>query len=150
MTSTISMFDLTEKLTHTVDDQLYKDYNSLDRESFNNPLMIELRDLYNRINLAFSSLTEDQIFVLQNIFEKFEYVQEEIDPKRISEFFYSMTDDGDLVLYRTTEENFINLIIHPEEDFALSVIHKTRSSSSLEYHDNDGADYEKAVLQFFI
>lgn len=149
MTDGINMFDLAEKLTHTEDDQLYVDYRPLEQESFNNPLIIELKDLYLRINLAFLSLTEDQIFVLRKIFKKFKYVQEEIDPKRISEFSYSMTEDGDLILYRIAKDYFINLIIHLEEDFALSLIHKTRGSS-LEYFDLDEADYEKVVLQFLI
>lgn len=147
MMNGINMFDLAEKLTHTEDDQLYADYRPLQQETFNNPLIIELDDLYHRINLAFPSLTEDQIFVLQKIFKKFKYVQEEIDPNRISEFSYSMTEDDDLVLYRISKGSFINLIIHPEEDFALSLIHKTRGSS-LEYFDLDTADYEKVVLQF--
>lgn len=147
MMNGINMFDLAEKLTHTEDDQLYADYRPLQQETFNNPLIIELDDLYHRINLAFPSLTEDQIFVLQKIFKKFKYVQEEIDPNRISEFSYSMTEDDDLVLYRISKGSFINLIIHPEEDFALSLIHKTRGSS-LEYFDLDSADYEKVVLQF--
>lgn len=74
-------------------------------------------------------------------------MQEIIDPNRLRDFSYTITKDYDLVLSRNNELEAINLIIHPEDDFALSIIHKEKDSS-LSYFDNLAADYEQIVYSF--
>ncbi|MBA8986171.1 hypothetical protein [Sphingobacterium cellulitidis] len=55
-------------------------------------------------------------------------MQELIDPNRLRDFSYTMTEDYDLVLSRNNELEVINLIIHPEADFPLPIIHKEKGS----------------------
>ncbi len=125
--------------------ELYSEYIRIEQESFNNPLTIELESIYNNI-ISKYSITKDQEFVLINIFNIFKYVQEIIDPKRV-EFSIGFSEDDDVLLYRKNDNELINLIIHPEDDFTLSIISKT-SGNSIEYFDNKDVDFEKIVYNF--
>ena len=125
--------------------ELYSEYIRIEQESFNNPLTIELESIYNNI-ISKYSITKDQEFVLINIFNIFKYVQEIIDPKRV-EFSIGFSEDDDVLLYRKNDNELINLIIHLEDDFTLSIISKT-SGNSIEYFDNKDVDFEKIVYNF--
>lgn len=134
-----------ERLIH-IESKEYQEFFP-ERETFNSPLILELKTFYNTIISHFETITRDQEFVLSKLFERFIYVQREIDPNRLKDFVVSMTDDEDLLLYRSSKTHLINLIIHPEEDFALSIINK-EEGNILDFYDNKEADYEKIVYEF--
>lgn len=147
MTNTMNFLKIRDNITDTMISELYGDYFNYDTDSFTNPLVRDVEDLYNKIVSEFPGITNDQEVVLKNIFEQFKYVQEMIDPNRLQDFSYKMTDDDDLILSRNNDYEAINLIIHPEEDFALSIIHK-ENGNSLNYFDKITADYESIVYSF--
>lgn len=144
--STIN-FDIDNILIKESDSDRYSEFFATKNDSFNNPLIIALENVYNNMISNFPIITRDQEFVLAKIFNRFKYVQLIIDPNRLKNFSITATEDDDIVLFRNTEENLINIIIHPEDDFALSIINKVKGSS-LEFYDNDSADYEKLVYEF--
>lgn len=119
-----------------------------DEDIFNSPLISDLEDSYNNIIADIRSLTNDQEKVLKEIYNVFLYVQKVIDPHRLQDFSYLTTEDDDLILFRNTPAFLINLIIHPEDDFTLSIIGKNEDISILKHYDNDAADYEKVVYDF--
>ncbi|GGE18209.1 hypothetical protein GCM10011516_14790 [Sphingobacterium cellulitidis] len=88
----------------------------------------DVENLHNKIVSELLNITDDQGTVLRHVFEKFKDVQELIDPNRLRDFSYTMTEDYDLVLSRNNELEVINLIIHPEADFPLPIIHKEKGS----------------------
>ena len=58
--------------------------------------------------------------------------------------------DDELVLFRNTEEVLTNLIINPNECFALSKIPKDGGSKELNFYDeNDFINYKELVDRFF-
>ena len=134
-----------KNIDDTLHNKLYSEYTNTQQESFNNPLIVELESVYNKIVSEFS-ITKDQEFVLINIFNVFKYVQENIDPNRL-DFSVTISEDDDILLFRRNDNELINLIIHPEEDFTLSIISKT-SGNSIEYFDNKNVDFESVVYDF--
>jgi hypothetical protein len=58
-----------------------------------------------------------------------------------------MSIDSDLLLYRETEIGLTNLIIHPDDDFAISYIGK-KEGDTLEFYELHTADFEKIIFTF--
>jgi hypothetical protein len=147
MMNTLEFTNIETMLHNTSDVNLYSDHFDTNHESFNNPLIVELEDLYNNIISSFSNITTDQVNVITSLFDIFKYVQEIIDPDRLKNFSVVMSADDDIIFSRNNQNEYINLIIHPEEDFSLSIINKN-NGSNLEYFDNHSVDYEKVALDF--
>lgn len=126
---------------------LYPEYFSLDSDGFNDPLVTEIEGVYTRIISEITKITVDQGNVLRNIFDKFIYIQKIIDPNRLKEFSVIISEDDDIILYRNTDEELINLVIHPEDDFVLSIINKVEGNS-INYFDNNSVDFEKVAYTF--
>lgn len=146
--STLKFLNIENIIHDTYSGELYSEYFSSETETFNNPLIVEIENIYNKIVSGSLNITKDQEFVLRNIFDKFRYVQEVIDPNRLKDFSFTITDEDDIVLYRNSQNYLINLVIHPEDDFTLSIINKLEGNS-LEYFDNNNVDFEKIVYTFF-
>lgn len=126
----------------------YPKFFHRDNDSFNNPIVLDIEGFYNQIVLDVPHITVDQRFVLGAIFRELENIQLKIDPNRLKPFSYSITEDEDIVLYRNSSNNIINLIIHPEDDFSLSIINKYESDDHLEFYDNVDADFEHITYCF--
>lgn len=90
------------------------------------------------------SVTKDQVFVLDNLFEEFKYL---LKDNNLSNLSNDITDDGDILLTINTENYLVNLIIHPEDDFALSIINK-KSEDSIEFFDINNVDFKEVSLNF--
>lgn len=146
--STLEFTHIDNVLYNSADSSLYSNYFESKHESFNNPLIVELEGLYNNIISSFSTITEDQIFVISKFFDVFKYIQEIIDPDRIKSFTVSINNDDDIIFSRKNSEEFISIIIHPEDDYTLSIINKTRGNSLVNYDNND-SDYESIAYTFF-
>lgn len=58
------------------------------------------------------------------------------------------TPDNDLLLYRRSSKGLVNIIIHPEDDFAFSFIGK--GDRVLEFYSPDTVDFTKLAQKFLI
>jgi hypothetical protein len=125
----------------------YEEFFNQINSTFNNPLFEEVGEIYNQIVETYDYLTEHQVSILNNIMEKLNYVKEKIDPNRLKDFNFTVNNDGDLLLYRKNETGLLNIIIHPDDDFAFSYIGK-EDGQKLEFFETENADYEKIVLLF--
>lgn len=146
--STLEFTHIDNVLYNSIDTSLYSNYFDSKHESFNNPLIVELEGLYNNIISSFSSITKDQILVISKFFDVFKYIQEIIDPDRIKSFTVSINDDDDIIFSRKNSEEFISIIIHPEDDYTLSIINKTKGNV-LDTFNNSDSDYESIAYSFF-
>lgn len=146
--STLEFTHIDNVLYNSIDTSLYSNYFDSKHESFNNPLIVELEGLYNNIISSFSSITKDQILVISKFFDVFKYIQEIIDPDRIKSFTVSINDDDDIIFSRKNSEEFISIIIHPEDDYTLSVINKTKGNV-LDTFNNSDSDFESIAYSFF-
>lgn len=145
--SKIELSDITSIVNSAYNEDIYNEYISSDDDSFNSPLINDIKNVYNKIVSEFD-ITNDQESVLKKIFDSMEYTQRMIDPDRIRDFVYCMTEDDDLVLSRENDTELLNLIIHPEDDFSLSIIGKSLPNNMFRYI-NETADYESVVYTFF-
>lgn len=146
--STIEFTHTDTVLYNTSDIDLYSNYFETSHETFNNPLIVEIEGLYNNIISSFSNITNDQINAISEFFNVFKYIQEIIDPDRLKSFSISMNEDDDIIFSRNNNVDFFNIVIHPEDDFTLSIINKIKGNS-LEYFNIDDADYERIAYTFF-
>ncbi|MGJ1203860.1 hypothetical protein [Sphingobacterium lactis] len=146
--STLEFTHIDNVLYNSIDTSLYSNYFDSKHESFNNPLIVELEGLYNNIISSFSSITKDQILVISKFFDVFKYIQEIIDPDRIKSFTVSINDDDDIIFSRKNSEEFISIIIHPEDDYTLSIINKTKGNV-LDTFNNSDSDFESIAYSFF-
>lgn len=145
---TVNFFNIENIIHSTSHKELYSEYFNPESESFNNPLIVEINNIYNKIVSNFPSVTKDQEFVLRNLFDKFLYIQEVIDPNRLKDFSFTFSEDEDIILYRNGFNCLINIVIHPEDDLTLSIINKQKGNS-FEYFDNKTVDFEKIAYLFF-
>lgn len=125
----------------------YKELFNQENISFTNPLVEEVEEIYNQIVKQYDELTEYQLTVLARIIDKLNDVRIIVDPNRLKDFKNSITDDGDLLLFRENETGLINIIIHPEDDFAYSFIGNIEGRN-LDFYDLETADFESIVLNF--
>ncbi len=146
--STLEFTHIDNVLYNSIDTSLYSNYFDSKHESFNNPLIVELEGLYNNIISSFSSITKDQILVISKFFDVFKYIQEIIDPDRIKSFTVSINEDDDIIFSRKNSEEFISIIIHPEDDYTLSIINKTKGNV-LDTFNNTDSDFESIAYSFF-
>lgn len=127
--------------------EVYKKILDDDESTFTTPLLKEVEDIYNQIINAYNNLTSFQIKVLTNVIDKLNYVKTEIDPKRLKDFKHCMNEDGDLLLYRESDNGLINIIIHTEEDIAYSFIGNTQGND-LDFYTINNCDFEKLIFKF--
>jgi len=115
--------------------------------SFNNPLIEEVEEIYNQVISQYDEITEHQILVLTKIIDKLNDVRTIINPNRFKNLKHSITEDDDLLLYRESDNGLVNIIIHPDEDFAFSYIGNI-AGRELEFFESQTADFETIVLNF--
>lgn len=125
----------------------YNELLHVENNSFTNPLVEDVEAIYNQIVKQYDDLTEHQLIVLNSLIDKLNDIRILIDPDRLKNFKHSLTDDGDLLLYRQNETGLLNIIIHPEEDFAFSYIGNIEGRQ-LDFHVPEFADYETIILNF--
>ncbi len=108
-----------------------------------------INDLFSSIiNQHKNDLTTFQKRTLQCVFTEFDKIQKLIDPARLKEFQYSISNEAELLLYRKTKIGLSNLIIDDEGEVAFSFIpFESALKSSLEYFEED--NLEKPVLLLF-
>jgi len=117
--------------------------------TFTNPLVEDIEEIYNQIIKTYNDLTDFQIDVLTLIMDQLNELRISSDPKRLKDFYHGLTPDCDLLLYRENENGLINIIIHPEDNFAFSFI-GNKEGRRLEFHKPEDADFEKIVLEFMV
>ncbi|HUH73625.1 MAG TPA: hypothetical protein VLZ75_04395 [Chitinophagales bacterium] len=125
----------------------YKEMFEQENTTFANPLIEEVEEIYNQITNDYDTLTQWQISVLSEIINQLNKVRLIIDPHRLKSFKHSLNDDGDLLLFRESEKGLVNIILHPENDFAFSFI-GNQKGNLLEFYTIDGCDFESIVLNF--
>ncbi|MDD5150945.1 MAG: hypothetical protein PHC28_10805 [Flavobacterium sp.] len=121
----------------------------VDNESstFNGLFHKNIQEIYNTIIIQFNnSISDFQKEVLANLFDSFSYISKEIDPLRLN-FKFAFNEDEELIIYRKTENSIVNLIIHPYDDIAVSIIKKNGEKKLQFFQIND--DLEKISLLFF-
>lgn len=128
---------------------VYKGIFEQDNTTFANPLVEEVEEIYNQIINDYDSLTEHQVFVLSRLIDQLNNVRLIIDPNRLRSFNHCINEDGDLMLYRENAKGLINIIIHPEEDFAYSFV-ANKEGNILDFYTIDEVDYESVVLKFLL
>ena len=109
----------------------------------------DVAELLNQISVSYH-LTEYQRGVLQKFFIGFDAIRTIIDPQRLKSFDHGFNDDDELVLFRYTNKGLVNIIINPDECFALSFIPKSpNNAKSLTFYEEDYTDFEGIAYQFF-
>lgn len=115
--------------------------------TFNGLFHKNIQEIYNTIIIQFNDgMSDFQREVLANLFDSFSYISKEIDPLRLN-FKYAFNEDGELIIYRKTENSIVNLIIHSDDDIAVSIIKKNGEKKLQFFQIND--DLEKVSLLFF-
>jgi len=111
--------------------------------------------LFNHINDLYtciisdhgSKLTNDQKKSLSMLFFEFDEIQKIIDPARLKEFKYCLSNDGELLLYRKTNIGLSNIIIDDELCIAFSFIpYDSSKKSKLEYFEIDNLETPALLL----
>jgi hypothetical protein len=130
--------------------EIYTKQLERDSKELHSEYLIEnIYDLKNSILSELESkISENQRISLLNIFEEFVMIQKLIDPSRLKEFKYCMSNDGEILLYRRTANGLSNVIIDDEDSVVFSFIPFDSSKKSILEHFNDG-DLQKAALLLF-
>ena len=116
--------------------------------AFNNPLFEDLEEVMNSINLKHSEINEFQRKMLYSIFNAFNDVRHKIDPKRLKSFEHCFNNDNELLLFRSTTNGLINIIINPEDCIAFSYIPNTVSEKRVFYFIEQDGDFETLAYNF--
>lgn len=131
----------------------YKEYLKADDVStFNASLIKDISDILNNIISELPGLTEFHKDSLIKIFEAFNIVRRNIDPKRLKPFNYFLNEDEEFLLYRNSKQGLTNIIIDSEECITYSFISKGSDEDKLKFfkEDKEGKiDFEGLAYYFF-
>lgn len=116
--------------------------------AFNNPVIEEVSELLNNILVKYDLLTDFQKDMLARIFDEFNNIRINIDPKRLKSFHHYYNEDDELLMYRETPSGLINIIINPDECLAFSFIPFDDQNRQF-YFVHPGEDFEKLAYDFF-
>ncbi len=126
-------------------------FDNDDETVFINEANHDVASIYTSILINCKSLEAFQREVLLNLFKSFDFIRKEIDPYKLKDFQYCLTEDRELCLYRNTEKGITNLIIDEENLVSYSFISKTDASKDeLQFFDfSTEICFEKLALMFF-
>ena len=106
-------------------------------------LLIDVKKQYGK------NLTSFQLYHIAKIFESFSYIQDEIEPERLTSFSYYFNEDDEFLIYRKSRIGLTNIIIHDEECIAFSFIGRNTGDRDLIFYEEGEIDYEKLAYKFF-
>jgi hypothetical protein len=118
-------------------------------QAFTDTMTEDVGELLNNILFKYPSLAAFQRDMLGCIFNEFNKIRMTIDPKRLKSFEHYLNDDGELLLYRKTENSLINIIINPEDCIAFSSIPHNPEINRQLYFIYPNGDFETLAYRFF-
>ena len=116
--------------------------------AFNNPVIEDVAELLNHIIVKYELLTDFQKGILIRLFDEFNNIRINIDPKRLKSFYHYYNEDQELLMYRETTSGLINIIINPEECLAFSFIPNNEQQRQF-YFVHPDEDFERLAYDFF-
>jgi hypothetical protein len=111
--------------------------------------MNNVEAIYAQIIFAYHTLTPFQMSVLESITHQLNRLSTSFYNNQLTDFSHGISADSDLLLYRENENGLMNIIIHPEENFACSFIGNTKGRQ-LKFYEPRTADFEKIALEFLV
>lgn len=112
------------------------------------PLIEDIGEMLNSILVRYDTLTEFQEHILAKIFNEFNRIQMEIDPKRLKPFEHYFNSDDELLLFRKTDIGLTNITINPEECISYSFIPKNFNEERKFYFLDQEGDFEILSYDF--
>lgn len=120
-------------------------------QSFSNLLAEDVGELLNNILFKYdNAITEFQQVMLNKIFNEFNKIRLTIDPNRLKSFEHHLNGDGELLLYRKTENTLINIIINSDDCIAFSALPTNVDGVGRQlYFVYPDGDFETLAYRFF-